>query len=155
VEASVGWSYDSRNRTLFPTEGALHNLVLVVTPPGLAVRYAIANYQYQQFLRVPLPILSAVPLSVNTRLGYGTGLGGTTSLPPNRNFFIGGPDSVRGFREGTLGPHDSLGYPFGGNAAVSTQVEALLPVPSRFATSARASVFFDAGNAFYYGKESF
>ncbi len=92
---------------------------------------------------------------MNTRLGYGAGLGSTTALPPNRDFFIGGPDSVRGFREGTLGPRDSLGYPYGGNAAVSTQVEAILPMPPKFASSARASLFFDAGNAFYYGQESF
>ena len=155
VEASIGWVYDSRNRTLLPTQGAFHNLSLAITPPGLPVRYAIANYQYQQFLRVPLPILRAIPISVNTRLGYGEGLGGTTALPPNRDFFIGGPDSVRGFREGTLGPRDSLGYPYGGNAAVSTQVEAILPMPPKFASSARASLFFDAGNAFYYGQESF
>jgi outer membrane protein insertion porin family len=155
VEASLGWVYDSRNRTLFPTQGSLHNLTLAVTPPGLPVRYALAYFQYQQFLRVPVPILHAVPLSVSTRLGYGAGLGSTTALPPNRDFFIGGPDSVRGFREGTLGPRDSLGYPYGGNAMVSTQVEALLPMPAKFATSARASLFFDAGNAFYYGQVSF
>ena len=155
VEASTGWSYDSRNRTLFPTQGALHTVSLTVTLPGLGVEYAIANYQYQQYLHLPLPFIGAVPISVNTRLGYGTPLGNTTALPPNRDFFLGGSDSVRGFREGTLGPRDSLGYPYGGDTAISTQVDAILPMPDKFATSARASLFFDAGNAFYYGKVQF
>jgi len=155
IEASLGWSYDSRNRTLFPSSGALHSLQLTATAPGMDVQYAIANYQYQQFLRIPLPLLKYVPLSLSTRLGYGTGLGRTTALPPNRDFYLGGPDSVRGFREGTIGPRDSLGNPFGGNASVATQLEALLPLPEKLASSARASLFFDAGNAFYYGNVSF
>ncbi len=58
VEATLGWVYDSRNRTLFPTQGAFHNLTLAITPPGLPVRYAIANYQYQQFLRRAAPDLA-------------------------------------------------------------------------------------------------
>ena len=155
VEASAGWAYDSRDRTLFPTTGALHSLGLTVTVPGLGVEYAIANYQYLQFIHLPLPFIGSVPISVNTRLGYGTALGDTTALPPNRDFFLGGPDSVRGFREGTLGPRDSRGYPYGGDTSLSTQVDAILPMPAKFATSARASLFFDAGNAFYYGKVLF
>jgi outer membrane protein insertion porin family len=151
IEASLGWTYDSRNRTLFPTAGALHSLLLTATAPAMDVQYAIANYQYQQLLRIPLPLLSSIPFAVSARIGYGTGLGRTTSLPPNRNFYLGGPDSVRGFREGTIGPRDSLGNPYGGNASVATQVEAILPLPEKFASSARVSLFFDAGNAFYYG----
>ena len=155
VEASVGWSFDSRNRTLFPTAGALHTLGVAVTLPGLGVEYAIANYQYQQLFHLPLPLLGSIPISLNTHIGYGTALGSTTSLPPNRAFFLGGPDSVRGFRDGTLGPRDSLGYPYGGDASVSTQLEAILPMPAKFASSARVSLFFDAGNAFYYGHVAF
>jgi outer membrane protein insertion porin family len=102
-----------------------------------------------------VPLLSSIPFSLNTHVSYGTALGSTTSLPPNRNFFLGGPDSVRGFREGTLGPRDSLGNPYGGDAALSGQAEAILPLPRKFSDSARLSLFFDFGQAFYLGNTQF
>ena len=62
---------------------------------------------------------------------------------------------MRGFKESTLGPRDSLGNPYGGDASVSGQVEAILPVPSKFASTARLSLFFDFGQAFFTGNEKF
>jgi outer membrane protein insertion porin family len=44
----------------------------------------------------------------NTEVGYGMD---TTSIPPYRQFFAGGPDSVRSYRESRLGPKDSFGNP--------------------------------------------
>jgi outer membrane protein insertion porin family len=156
VDLSAGWSYDSRNRTLFPTAGVAHRLQVTAAVPGSDVGYMTATYQYEQYFRVPyVPLLSAIPFSLNTHVSYGTALGNTTSLPPNRNFFLGGPDSVRGFREGTLGPRDSLGNPYGGDAALSGQAEAILPLPKKFSDAARLSLFFDFGQAFYLGNTAF
>ena len=53
---------------------------------------------------------------------------------------------MRGFREGTLGPRDSRGNPYGGNLALTGQLEAILPVPEKFSSTARASAFFDFGD---------
>jgi outer membrane protein insertion porin family len=54
-----------------------------------------------------------------------------------------------------LGPRDSLGNPYGGDTALSGQLEAILPVPSKFASSLRASLFFDFGQAFFLGNTVF
>jgi outer membrane protein insertion porin family len=102
-----------------------------------------------------VPLIDQVPLSVSARLSYGEAFGDTTALPPNRHFLVGGPDSVRGFREGSIGPRDSIGNPYGGDAAISGQVEAILPVPEKFASSARLSLFFDFGQSFYLGNTQF
>jgi outer membrane protein insertion porin family len=153
AELTAGWSFDSRNRTLFPTSGIANSLVVTSTIPGANVQFLTATYQYQQFFQ--LPYLSFVPLMFNTHASYGTALGSTTALPPNRHFFVGGPDSVRGFREFTLGPRDSLGNPYGGDTALSGQLEAILPVPSKFAGSVRASLFFDFGQTFFLGNTVF
>jgi outer membrane protein insertion porin family len=48
-----------------------------------------------------------------------------------------------------------LGNPYGGDAAVSGQVEAIMPVPARFADSARVSLFFDFGQTFFLGNTQF
>ncbi len=84
----------------------------------------------------------------NTEIGYGKALGDTTSLPPYRNFFGGGPDTVRGYRESRLGPKDSFGNPYGGNMKLASQIELLLPMPEKWRNTARFSAFFDVGGIF-------
>ena len=55
----------------------------------------------------------------------------------------------------TLGPRDSLGNPYGGDAGVSAQLEAIIPLGSKFASAARLSLFVDAGQSFYLGDTRF
>ena len=155
VEFNVGWGYDSRDRTLFPTRGGQYRFGFSVTPPVTSVSYAIARFQSQQFFRIPLPLIDRMPFMLSTDLGYGTAFGDTTAVPPHRHIFTGGSDSVRGFRDGTLGPRDSLGNPYGGDAGVSAQLEAIIPLPAKFATSARLSLFVDAGQSYYLGDTQF
>jgi outer membrane protein insertion porin family len=81
-------------------------------------------------------------------VAYGMDIGETTALPPFRQFYAGGPETVRGYRESRLGPKDSFGNPYGGNMKVVSQLELLLPMPEKFRQSARFSAFFDIGNVF-------
>ncbi len=158
-ELSVGWTYDSRDRLLFPTSGASHRFYVSSTVPNTAIEYFTATYRYQQLFDIPLPPvipgLSSLPFSFDTRLSYAQAFGDTTAVPPNKQSFIGGPDSVRGFEEGSLGPRDSLGNPYGGDAAISGQLEAILPMPEKYASSARLSLFLDFGQAFHLGDTRF
>ena len=87
-------------------------------------------------------------LMFNVELAYGKALGDTTALPPYRQYFAGGPESVRGFRESRLGPKDNFGRPYGGNIKTVAQTELLLPMPEKWRNSARFSLFFDIGNVF-------
>ena len=141
---SIGWAYDSRNRTIFADRGARHRLNLSYTLPGSDVEFYTVNYDYLQFV----PISRWFTLLFNAEVGYGFDIGDTTSIPPYRRFFAGGPESVRGFRESRLGPKDSFGNPYGGNLKLVSQLELLLPMPEKWRNSARFSVFFDAGNVF-------
>jgi outer membrane protein insertion porin family len=84
----------------------------------------------------------------NAELAYGEALGDTTALPPYRQYFAGGPESVRGFRESRLGPKDNFGRPYGGNIKTVAQTELLLPIPEKWRNSARFSLFYDVGNIF-------
>jgi outer membrane protein insertion porin family len=144
VELSLGWLYDSRNRGLFADRGQRHTLGLVIAPPGSKARYAIANYDYTGYL----PLWRRWTLSFGVQLAYGEAMGGTTALPPYKRFYAGGPDTVRGFVESTLGPRDSNGNPYGGNMLAAAQTELIVPLPQKWQTSARASLFFDMGNTF-------
>lgn len=150
-ELSLGWSFDSRNRAIFADRGARHRFGLGYTIPGSDVEYYTLNYDYLQFV----PLGKWFTFMANTEVGYGMALGSTTSVPPYRNFFAGGPDSVRGYRESRLGPKDSYGNPYGGNLKVGSQFELLMPMPEKWRNTARFSAFFDIGNAFSTGGVDF
>jgi outer membrane protein insertion porin family len=154
-ELNAAYIFDSRDRTLFPSFGGLQRLSLGTTIPGADVEYMVADYLGQQFFRLPLPIVRKVPLSATLHVSYARPFGSTTSVPPNRNFYLGGPDSVRGFKESTLGPRDSLGNPYGGDFAISGQFEALMPIPKKFEQSARVSAFIDFGENYNLGGTKF
>ncbi len=141
---SVGWGYDSRNRSIFADRGARHAVNLAYTIPGSDVEFYSLTYDYLQFL----PLTRWFTLMNNFEAGYAAALGSTTAIPPYRNFFAGGAESVRGYKASTLGPKDTFGNPYGGNIKLTNQFELLLPMPEKFKNSARASLFFDGGYVF-------
>ncbi|MEY3337514.1 MAG: hypothetical protein RL245_506 [Pseudomonadota bacterium] len=143
-DLTIGWSYDSRNRALFADRGVRHSLAVSYALPFSDVQYATINYDYLQLI----PIVGRWTAAFAAELGYSQELGDTTAPPPFRNFFAGGPDTVRGYRESRLGPKDSFGNPYGGNLKVTARAELIIPTPEKWQTSARATVFFDIGNVF-------
>jgi len=145
LELNLGWRYDSRNRAIFADRGARHRFNVGYTVPGSDVEFWTASYDFLQFV----PIWRSFTLMFNMELAYGEALGDTTALPPYRQYFAGGPDSVRGYRESRLGPKDTpFGRPYGGNIKTVAQTELLLPMPEKWRNSARFSLFFDIGNVF-------
>jgi outer membrane protein insertion porin family len=151
LEMIAGWTYDSRNRSLFANRGTRQQLFLSMTVPGSDVEYYQARYSFTKYF----PITSKWVLRFNSEVGMGEGIGETTALPPYKQFYGGGPQSVRGFKESYLGPRDSFGRPYGGNVLVASQLELILPLPEKWASQARASLFYDVGNVFNTGEVAF
>ncbi len=147
LELTGGWAYDSRVPFLFPMRGMQHSIDLSYTVPGSDVEYWNVSYDYSQYL----PLWRNFILATKVEIGYGRALGDTTAVPPYRNFFGGGPNSVRGFEESRLGPKDNFGNPYGGNLKVIGRVELLFPLPRKWQSSARVGLFYDVGNIFYQG----
>ena len=63
-------------------------------------------------------------------------------IPIFERYFLGGPQTVRGFRFRGLGPHEN-GTPFGGTAQLWGNIEYTFPI---FQKVLRGVVFFDYGN---------
>jgi outer membrane protein insertion porin family len=146
LEFVLGWNYDSRNRFLFPDSGTLLSTNLNMSIPGSEVEYYVARVDFTKYVRMPGPWL----FKINSQLAYGDAYGDqTTALPPFRNFFGGGPGSVRGFKESYLGPLDSNRNPNGGNMLVVNQFELIVPTPQKIAGSTRIALFYDIGNVFH------
>lgn len=150
-ELLAGWSYDSRNRALFADRGSRHQIFGAMTFPGSEVEFWTARYNFTKYQ----PLIAGWTMRLNAELAYGEGKNATTALPPYKQFFGGGPLSVRGYRESWLGPRDSFGRPYGGNVLVAGQAELIIPLPDKFASQARASLFYDVGNVFNTGEVTF
>jgi outer membrane protein insertion porin family len=148
LEFNASWNYDSRNRSLFANRGQRHSFGLAYTVPGISdVEYYVASYEFIKYV----PLFGRFTLQMGADLAYGMDIGDTTALPPYRQFYAGGPETVRGYRESRLGPKDDFGRPFGGNLKVTARTELLIPLPQKFETSARLSWFYDMGNVFSTG----
>jgi outer membrane protein insertion porin family len=148
VEFTASWNYDSRNRSLFADRGTRHEFGLSYALPGLSeVEYYVANYDFLKYV----PLFGRFTMQFSGAAAYGMDIGDTTALPPYRQFYAGGPDSVRGYKESRLGPKDDFGRPFGGNLKVNGSMELLIPLPQKFQSSARLSLFYDIGNVFSTG----
>jgi outer membrane protein insertion porin family len=148
VEFNLSWNYDTRNRSLFADRGQRHSFGVAYTLPGVSdVEYYVGSYEFIKYV----PLFGRFTLQLGADLAFGMDIGDTTALPPFRQFYAGGPETVRGYRESRLGPKDDFGRPFGGNLKVSSRAEVLIPLPQKFETSARLSWFYDMGNVFSTG----
>jgi len=143
---NASYTKDSRDTVIFPTKGVLQNLALEVTAPGSNLEYWRLTYRHRHYYS----LARRYTLSLRADLGYGDGYGDLSGLPFFENFFAGGPRSVRGWKENTLGPRETTGEqdPIGGNVKVVGGMELFVPPPvsGDFANTVRLSTFFDFGN---------
>jgi outer membrane protein insertion porin family len=147
VQLVAGWNFDTRNRTLFADRGSQLSMSISSTTPGADVEYYIANAAFLHYF----PISHGFTFVASAGVDYGEPFGHTTAIPPYRQFFGGGPDNVRGYRESRLGPTDQFGNPYGGNMRITSQNELIFPMPAKWRSSARVSAFFDMGGVYQTG----
>ncbi len=143
VPLTIGWGRDSRDSVIAPTSGRYNRLGAEVAVVGDA-RYVKASATFQQFI----PLNKQFTVALNAELGLGKGLN-DRPFPVFKNFYSGGLGSVRGFEQGTLGPHDISGSVIGGPKKINLNAELLFPLPGAGNDrTLRLFGFFDAGNVF-------
>lgn len=148
VRLSTGYSYDTRNSTLFPTEGMLQALRAEIAAPIGDLNFYKIDYDSRYFF----PLGKEYVLLLKARVGYGDAYGDTFELPFFENFYAGGPRTVRGFKENSLGPQDNFNDSLGGSVMLIGNAEIILPLPFlKDFKSVRVTAFYDVGNV--YGTE--
>jgi outer membrane protein insertion porin family len=141
IIGTVGWTRDGRDSLIYPTKGTMHRAFGEMGLPGASLEYYKVNYQYQRYF----PLSRHYTLMLNGEAGVGDGTNGLP-LPFFKNFFAGGVNSVRGYRNASLGPKDPNGDPQGGSHRLLGNVELLFPFPGlQNDRSVRVGTFFDAG----------
>jgi len=143
--ASVGWSQDSRDSAIWTTAGMVQRAFVEVALPVADQQFYKLTYQHSWFH----PISDNFTFMINGEAGYADGYGGNP-VPFFKNFYAGGPGSVRGYKPFALGPRDTAnGYnnSLGGTRRLIGNAELLFPMPGMGKDrSVRMSVFVDAGS---------
>ncbi|MFY2765269.1 outer membrane protein assembly factor BamA [Arenimonas sp. MALMAid1274] len=164
----LGWQRDSRNDFLMPTRGTYHRIGAEVVLPGSDLEYYRLSYNFEHYRL----LTNWLGLKIGAELGYGDSYGktadqvctvyddfgaivpgATTScgLPFFRNYYAGGPQSVRGFETNTIGPFYAFSsdyrQPLGGPLKTVGTFELFFPTlfDSR---GTRLSAFIDYGNVY-------
>jgi len=139
---SLGWTRDLRDSAILTTRGYLTRASTELA--GGDLQYYRLNLQHQWFY----PMTRTVTLALNADLGYAHGLS-SRPVPFFKNFYVGGPGSVRGFRPFTLGPQDAQSNVLGGTRKIVGNAEVLFPLPGAGPDkSLRLAAFLDAGQVY-------
>lgn len=144
LRINTGWSQDTLNDYRFPTKGIFYKLYTEIGVPGGDLTYTRTTLDTSGY--IPLGKRSTVRARFN--LGYADGYGDTNSSPFFKNFFVGGGQSIRGYRVRGLGPKDILtNDPIGGTKMITTNLEYFFPFPGSKdqSDSMRLSLFLDGG----------
>jgi len=143
---NMGWSRDSRNSALAPTEGQLRFLSVDYATPLGDVEYVRATFGNQIFV----PIDRRLTYAANVELGSGFGINGKR-FPNFKNFYVGGIGSVRGFQGAGIGVGQD-GRSLGGNLRFVLNNELLFPLPGmQQDRTMRLFAFLDAGSVWAQG----
>lgn len=141
ILGTAGWIRDGRDSLIYPTKGTMQRAYGEMGLPGASLEYYKINYQYQRYF----PLSRHNTLMLNGEIGMGDGTNGLP-LPFFKNFYAGGVNSVRGYRNATIGPKDINGDPLGGTHRVVGNVEFLFPFPGlQNDKSVRLGAFVDTG----------
>ncbi len=99
---------------------------------------------FRRYIRIGKQTVFAYRL----RGGYAEAYGDSkdTGVPIEDHFFAGGTNSVRGYKENSLGPVNVIGDPLGGNYQLLTNFELRFPIPYLAKYNFGAVVFLDGGN---------
>src|SRR5918999_484227 len=142
---TIGVGRGNRDSLILTTAGTLMRVGAELAGGGL--QYYRLNYQHQWYR----PLTRTFTLHLGGDIGYAGGYG-DKPLPFFKNYFAGGPGTVRGYRSFSLGPRDELGNSTGGNRKVAGTAEILFPMPgAEQDRSLRLAAFIDGGQV-YAGK---
>jgi outer membrane protein insertion porin family len=143
---TAAWAHDTRDSLILTTDGGLTRLSSELAGGDLQYYRLGANQQ------IYFPLSRSLTLFLNADLGYARGTGGKP-LPFFKNYYAGGPGTVRGYQDFSLGPRDASGNSLGGTRRVAGNAELLFPMPGAAQDkSLRLGWFVDAGQVYAYGE---
>jgi len=145
IRLSGNWAHDSRNRGIFPDRGSLMRIKADIALPGSEYKFFHLGYKQVQYF----PLTKKLTLMLKGDLGWGDNYSGDV-FPPFENYYAGGINSVRGYKDNTLGQRDvKTDKAIGGRFKAVANAELIMPMPFvKDSKAYRWSGFFDIGNVY-------
>jgi outer membrane protein insertion porin family len=146
VKSAVGIGFE-RNTTdhpFLPTKGTYIGVNVEYSSKDLGADYNLFKQEYHAGIYEPL--FWKFIGHLRGEVGFENG----TNVPLFENFFLGGINSLRGWKFGEVGPVDPYGLVYGGNKYALANAELLFPLVEKYGV--RGVFFFDTGNAFTEGQ---
>lgn len=139
-----GLTRDSRDNIISPSRGGSTNLLFDFAGIGGDSKFmkGLANTSYFQ------PVWFSHILSGRLEAAYGFNWA-HGSLPLFERFYLGGPNSLRGWKPRHVSPLDSAGVRTGGTTELLGNAEYIIPLPFNI----RLAVFYDVGNVYGFSKK--
>ena len=133
---------DSRDSLVVPSKGGSVSFNVEFAGLGGDSHFVktVANATHFQ------PIWFDHILSGRVEAGYGVGWNGE-DLPVFERFYLGGPNTIRGFKFRRLSPIDDTGVRVGGDVELLGNAEYIIPLPFNI----RVAGFVDTGNVYGFG----
>ena len=140
---SLALTRDTRDSFTEPTRGNRSRIAATYAGGFLGFdnnfnKYAVESSQYW-------PLWWKLVGNLRGTFWYGDSFSDTPNLPAQERFYLGGANTVRGFKNFTISPKSPItGGETGGNKAYFVNTELIFPVYE--ALRMRGVVFFDVGN---------
>jgi len=139
---TAGWTHDTRDSLILTTKGLVSRATSEIA--GGDLQYYRIGF-FQQWFQ---PLSRTYTLMLSGELGYADGYGGKP-LPFFKNYYVGGPGSVRGYRSYSIGPQGPNGEVLGGNRKITVNSEIQFPMPGAAQEkSLRLAWFLDGGQVY-------
>ncbi len=146
IKSSVtfGVERDTTDHPFLPTTGSLNWATMEYSAPFLGSDSDFLKFEVQSGWFFPL--FWKFTGFARGKFGYIEELDNRNRAPIYERFFLGGINSLRGFKWGDVGPKDEQGEIIGGLTYGLINFEVLFPIMDQMGI--QGVVFFDAGNAF-------
>ncbi len=136
---------DTRDDAFFPREGSVQLASAELAGGPLGGTSYFIKYEGDAVKYLPIPWWDTA-FSIHGGMGYVQGYSGRNA-PVYEKYYLGGINSVRGFKTRSLSPTDPVtGDLIGGDTMIAFNGEFLFPIVQK--QGLRGVLFYDAGNAF-------
>ncbi|MBI1871073.1 MAG: outer membrane protein assembly factor BamA [Chlamydiae bacterium] len=133
---------DTRNSPLSATQGMRNSISLEVAGGPFGFDRDFTKYTTRNSLYIPLPL--DLVLRLSGQAGLVDNFGDSDRVPLFERFFLGGANTIRGFKFRDVGPKDEEGEPIGGKSMITGSAELTYPIFEKL----RGAVFYDTGNVY-------
>ncbi len=133
------------NNPLNPSKGALQSVSYEIAGLGGDEEFGVISGKVHWYYPFVESEYGDLVFSWRTRVDYGDSFN-DEPFPLFKRFFPGGINSVRGYRNRSLGPVDENGNKYGGSKQIVNNAEIIFPIIN--SAGIRGVLFYDAGEAF-------